>query len=269
MKGKRAMRRWVAAMATSLILLPFVPVTARAGDDVAPQMAALIRSYPEFLDRVDGNELVWKDGTRMTIDDGRGAKSLDEMLDVPDIKDMFKMAYPLGDKGVPPAVDFDPGRVRYLPLLKKVYGDCVPGRVGANAVDVSWLPRHGGKSVKFSGINGAAAALTKVSEELDKLPDRFMDFLRPIGGTYNCRPIAGTNRLSAHGLGIAIDIATARSDYWRWAKDKAGDRIPYRNRIPPEIVRIFENHNFVWGGKWYHYDTMHFEYRPEILATAK
>jgi peptidoglycan L-alanyl-D-glutamate endopeptidase CwlK len=32
-----------------------------------------------------------------------------------------------------------------------------------------------------------------------------------------------------------------------------------------EIVRIFEKHGFVWGGKWYHYDTMHFEYRPEIV----
>src|SRR5436305_609267 len=106
------MRRWLAAMLTSVILSPFIPVTAPRADDVAAEMAALIRSYPEFLERVDGNELVWKDGTRMTIDDGRGAKSLDEMLDAPDIKDMFKMTYPLGEKGVPPAVDFDPGRVR-------------------------------------------------------------------------------------------------------------------------------------------------------------
>jgi hypothetical protein len=21
----------------------------------------------------------------------------------------------------------------------------------------------------------------------------------------------------------------------------------------------------VWGGRWYHYDTMHFEYRPELF----
>jgi D-alanyl-D-alanine carboxypeptidase len=32
---------------------------------------------------------------------------------------------------------------------------------------------------------------------------------------------------------------------------------------------LFEQHGFIWGGKWYHYDTMHFEYRPEIIATAK
>ena len=31
-------------------------------------------------------------------------------------------------------------------------------------------------------------------------------------------------------------------------------------------LEIFERHGFIWGGKWYHYDTMHFEYRPELLA---
>jgi hypothetical protein len=41
--------------------------------------------------------------------------------------------------------------------------------------------------------------------------------------------------------------------------------LPYRNAIPLEIVRIFEKHGFIWGGAWYHYDTMHFEYRPELL----
>ena len=33
-----------------------------------------------------------------------------------------------------------------------------------------------------------------------------------------------------------------------------------------EIVRIFEKHGFIWGGKWHHYDTMHFEYRPELVG---
>ncbi|MGW8266533.1 MAG: M15 family metallopeptidase, partial [Longimicrobiales bacterium] len=34
---------------------------------------------------------------------------------------------------------------------------------------------------------------------------------------------------------------------------------------PPAVVEAFERHGFVWGGKWAHFDTMHFEYRPEIL----
>ena len=33
-----------------------------------------------------------------------------------------------------------------------------------------------------------------------------------------------------------------------------------------EIVEIFERHGFIWGGKWSYYDTMHFEYRPELLS---
>jgi HSP20 family protein len=40
----------------------------------------------------------------------------------------------------------------------------------------------------------------------------------------------------------------------------------YRNRMPQEIVSIFERQGFIWGGKWNHFDTMHFEYRPELLA---
>jgi len=44
-------------------------------------------------------------------------------------------------------------------------------------------------------------------------------------------------------------------------------RIPYERRwMPPEpLVRAFERQGFVWGGKWFYFDTMHFEYRPEIL----
>jgi hypothetical protein len=38
--------------------------------------------------------------------------------------------------------------------------------------------------------------------------------------------------------------------------------------VPFEIVLIFERHGFIWGGKWYHYDTMHFEYRPELAPAA-
>jgi len=31
------------------------------------------------------------------------------------------------------------------------------------------------------------------------------------------------------------------------------------------ILFLFEKYGFIWGGKWFHYDTMHFEYRPELL----
>ncbi|MCL2443985.1 MAG: M15 family metallopeptidase [Treponema sp.] len=30
-------------------------------------------------------------------------------------------------------------------------------------------------------------------------------------------------------------------------------------------MKTFESQGFIWGGKWQLFDTMHFEYRPEIL----
>jgi hypothetical protein len=229
---------------------------------------ALIKAYPDFLDRIEQNDLVWRDGTRMRIDDGEGAKTFDALLDHPDIKDMFLMKYPLGEQNLAPEVNFDPGRVRYEPLFRKMYGDCRTDDVMANAANVVWLPSKYGKSLKFSKINGAAAALQRVSDELDRLPPRFLAYLAPTQGTYNCRLVAGTNRQSAHGFGIAIDIAGAHSHYWRWSKSDADGYFRYTNEIPWEIVRAFEKYGFVWGGRWYHYDTMHFEYRPEILLAA-
>jgi D-alanyl-D-alanine carboxypeptidase len=276
MSGKRSHEHKVyLAMVSRSVLSVLLATTvfaiglARGQTGLSPDAsAALLEAYPDFLDRIEENDLVWKDGTRMHIDDGKGAKTLDEMLSHPDIKDMFLMQYPVGEKGFTPEVNFDPGRVRYLPLFEKMYGDCPTASFRSNLVDVVWLPSKYGKKLKFTKINGAAEALQKVSHELDKLPDRFLTYLRPSQGTYKCRLIAKTNRKSPHGFGIAIDIAAAHSHYWLQSKRDAG-HISHRNEIPHEIVRIFEAHGFIWGGKWYHYDTMHFEYRPEIITTAK
>jgi hypothetical protein len=75
--------------------------------------------------------------------------------------------------------------------------------------------------------------------------------------------VAGTGQPSPHSFGIAIDLNTAFSEYWYWQRHN--EPIIYRNRMPEEIVSTFEKHGFIWGGKWYHFDTMHFEYRPELL----
>jgi hypothetical protein len=230
------------------------------------QVGRLIAAYPDFIERIDGNALVWKDGARMIIDDKKGAKDFAALLANPDLKDMFYARYPAGAPAQAPAIDSDPGRVRHEPFFHKMYGDCRKGEVQAKLVDVVWLPRKWGKTLRVSSVNGVAARLGAVSRELDDLPPRFDTFLKPAAGTFNCRSIAGTDRVSAHGHGIAIDIATAHAHYWRWSKPDAAGRPVYRNEIPAEIVAAFEKHGFIWGGRWYHFDTMHFEYRPELLA---
>ncbi len=257
-------RWWFFTAGFAAPLLLSFAATAQSPVQVE-QMGRLIAAYPDFLERVEGNTLVWKDSTRMIIDDQKGAKDLAALLANPDLKDMFYARYPAGASAQAPAVDSDPGRVRHEPFFQKMYGDCRTGAVQAKLVDIVWLPRKWGKSLRVSSVNGVAARLAAVSRELDDLPARFDPFLKPAAGTFNCRPIAGTDRVSAHGHGIAIDIATEHAHYWRWSKSDAAGRPVYRNEIPAEIVAVFEKHGFIWGGRWYHFDTMHFEYRPELL----
>ncbi len=72
-----------------------------------------------------------------------------------------------------------------------------------------------------------------------------------------------------HAFAAAIDLNVKFADYWIWSGGRPG-RVPvYRNKVPRAIIEVFERHGFIWGGKWYHFDTMHFEYRPELIAIAR
>lgn len=231
----------------------------------APGAGRLAEVYGDVIERVAEGELVWRDGTRMAIDDGAGTKPFKAWLSAPDLKDMFAQAYPAGAPATAPPRDFDPGRARNAALFEKLYGDCRKGEVASALTDVVWLPKKYGVPLRFHGAHGAAERLAAVSARLDALPARFDVFLVPPAGTYNCRTIAGTERVSAHGFGIAIDLAVKRAHYWRWDNGPAGPSA-YRNEIPGEIIAAFEAEGFIWGGRWSHYDTMHFEYRPELFA---
>jgi D-alanyl-D-alanine carboxypeptidase len=229
---------------------------------------ALLRAYPEQLMALEGAGadavLLWKDGTRMPL--GAGVeKSVMDWATNPDLGDILRFPYPVGPIEVPPQRDHDPGRARPKAFFQKMYGDCSKAEVTAHLVDVIWLPSKSGRKLQVTRINGVAQRLQAISLALDALPASFDVFLMPSAGTYACRPIAGTYNPSAHGFGIAIDVALRRAHYWRW---RPGGVAAYRNEIPQEIVRIFEAHGFIWGGKWWHYDTMHFEYRPELLPPA-
>ncbi len=227
--------------------------------DLNVKLDKLVASYPAFLDRHDDRFLYLKDGRKFAISDGRANKTFDEMIEHADIDDMFYAAYPAGGPADPPPKDSDPGRVRFEPLFNAMYGDCDRREVTPKMRSIAWLPKHHGGSVSITTANGVDKALEAVSAELDTLPDKYLKYLIPNSGTYNCRKIAGSTSRSVHAWGAAIDINSNASDYWRWSKDG------WHNRIPVEIARVFERHGFIWGGRWWHYDTMHFEYRPELL----
>jgi hypothetical protein len=235
-------------------------------------LQCLREAFAGFVERIEadtggnGWTVTLQDGTRLPWDDGIADKTFEQLLDRPDLQDMFSISYPPGKNYEIPKENDDPGRIRVEPLFESVYG-ADAAAVRANLTDVEWLPSHGGRKLRFNRVNGAAEALRAVSAELDRLPDRLIEYLLPSGGTFNWRKIAGTRRLSVHSFAIAIDINVKHSDYWRWGMKRSPTPF-YRNQIPLEIVEVFERHGFVWGGKWFHYDTMHFEYRPELLHPA-
>jgi hypothetical protein len=230
-------------------------------------LAALTAGYPGFCLGVEVRPdrklyLIMKNRVKVLYDDGL-PKSFDEKLKRPDLKDMLAQLYPPGRSPGPFRPDYDPGRFRVDAWFSAVYGASAAA-VGGNLVPVAFC----GARVSFNGQNGAAGALANVGPELAALLARrpqLRQYVFPLGGTFVWRNIAGTSRLSPHSWGTAIDLNPRHGAYWRDRKKTGPEVEAMRNRYPQEIVEIFEKHGFIWGGKWSHFDLMHFEYRPEML----
>jgi hypothetical protein len=255
-------------LALSLAALVALPGTAPlfAEDDrLRRALDTLVSAYPDELMGHDDHVLHWRDGTMMPLGDPV-ERPFAEMLRSASIIDQVRLPYPRGALRRPPAPDADPGRFRNAAFFRKMYGDCAKNEVSGHLVAIAWLPKTWGKPLRVTAVNGVDAQLRAISAEIDELPEAIRRAAYPSAGTYKCRAVADTGAPSPHGYGIAIDLNTAVADYWFWQRHGGG--ITYRNRIPQEIVAIFEKHGFIWGGKWYHFDTMHFEYRPELLTAG-
>lgn len=124
--------------------------------------------------------------------------------------------------------------------------------------------------------------LSSVGKELRSLrltDPGVADFLRKVReiNGYSYRYVEGTRSRSLHSYGLAVDLIpknyAGKNAYWMWAMSGTPDfwTIPYAKRwmLPLPVVQAFERQGFVWGGKWLFFDTMHFEYRPEILLLAR
>ncbi len=156
----------------------------------------------------------------------------------------------------------DPGRARVEALMKATYGHSA-ATVSARLSKVQFF------GVRYPFHQQAAGSLERVVKRIEaqlKSKPELLRFLKPIGGTFVWRRILRSKALSSHAFGIAIDLNVAYSNYWRWRR--RFENTTWRNRIPQEIVDAFEAEGFIWGGRWKHYDTMHFEYRPELLSPA-
>ncbi|TNF26238.1 MAG: M15 family peptidase [Deltaproteobacteria bacterium] len=257
-------------MSGALTWLLVLGATAGAPAPPAPAvpeaMTCFVRAYPKTVCGAAPDALTLCDGARIPWDDGRDKSDFETLLNAPDLQDTMTMRYRRGSDYPVPPLNFEPGRIRHLPFFEAMYG-ASKAAVKAQLVPVRWLLDDGGKTVLMTRVNGVAAALQRVSDDIAReLSPELRELAAKCSGTFNWRTIRGAKRRSLHSFGVAIDIGVARSNYWDWTKPDAQGRYTYRNRFPLEIVEIFERHGFIWGGKWYHFDTMHFEYRPELLT---
>lgn len=241
----------------------------------APGMLRLIQAYPQHLKGYTANHILWKDGTAMLYDDGR-IKTEDETFDSTDLEDQMNgLLYTPGLPRDTPTYNCDPGTFRNQEFFLKMYGR-TEAEAKRHLVPIVWPAKEKGRTQRIwvTSVNGVNRHLQAVANELAARPE-LRPYVTDIGGTFNWRIIMGTNRQSPHSFGMAIDINTSHSEYWKWDHrgdwmiDSVEEKLQWRNSVPLEIVEIFERHGFIWGGKWYHYDTMHFEYRPEMLPPKK
>ncbi|WP_297423903.1 M15 family metallopeptidase [Clostridium sp.] len=230
---------------------------------------SLMMAYPEFIQGVEKKSddevyLIMKSGKKIIYDDKK-QKSHEEKLSNPDLQDMLEQEYPMQMTTEIMEKNFDPGRARHYELFNEVYGNS-KGAIEKNLKSL----KFGYTNYQFNSKNNANSSLEAVLKELIPLAKTRGDIgsiLYPASGTYNYRVISGTGRLSPHSYGIAIDLKSDKRDYWKWSSEKQGKQ--RLGDYPKELVEAFEKNNFVWGGKWNHFDILHFEYRPEIILKAR
>ena len=245
-----------------IFLLLFIS-TLHLKSQIPVPVQKLMKCYPQIKSYENG-KLIFQDNSSILYEDGK-SKSHKELLENADIEDMFKQPYSIGSITKPISKNYDPGRYRNEAFFRKIYGNSAK-EVEKNLVEIVWCPRLVNQKICVSKINGLNKKLDSVSRELDKHSE-LKKYLTNAGGTFNWRYVSGTKRLSQHSFGASIDINIQYSHYWQWDSNSTSEDISlkYKNYIPQIIVDIFEKYGFIWGGRWYHFDTMHFEYRPELL----
>ncbi|NIZ18808.1 M15 family metallopeptidase [Entomospira culicis] len=156
-----------------------------------------------------------------------------------------------------------------------LYGGYDQKSIEAQLIEMEFL----GTRLKMNKL--VAPALKRVEESIlkEKARDASLQaFLNTLtnSSSYYWRNIAGTNSISYHSYGIAIDInpiKTTKPIYWLWERARNPEWFLVapedRWQIHPSVLRAFFQEGFLWGGSWPQYDIMHFEYRPELKELAR
>lgn len=234
---------------------------------VADVADCLTHAYPNITSVKNGT-IYFKDGSSLAVGEVSN-QPFTQRLKNASVADQLSQRYSLDF--TPPKQYQDAGRLRNDKFFKALYGNTTT-QVENNLVNVYWKP--GNIKIRFNQQNNASLQLQKVGDEIAQNP-KLTKYVAKSLGSFNWRTIAGTNRLSSHSFGVAVDfhLPKAQHKYWRWDGCTTEDKVcPYPSSLLADseflqVVKIFEKHGFIWGGKWASYDAPHFEYRPELLIS--
>ncbi len=257
-----------------LALLSALLCAAASAIGPAPDLsgpACLRSAYPEFWAPGAEDALVSRSGQHFVFDAHKDHLAYADLLNQADLKSQLTQPYAAGFPARVPERHQDPGRIRAQPFFTSMYGSTL-AEVQRHVVPVPWAPS--GRTLPFTRLNGAAQALERVGRTLAEDAHTAAYVRRPAGSLL-WRRIAGTERLSMHALGAAVDFSLPRGlgRYWQWSgcTEAGACRYPVAVLQDPTLQRVvdaFEKEGFIWGGKWAHFDTVHFEFRPELVGPA-
>lgn len=241
-----------------------LPISDKAGD---PVVEAVLLAYPGTVISSDGTRIS-PDGTRwVDIGDTRDMSPA-ELLRSPTFREQFAYTYTLAfDLRPRETAYFDPGRPRNDAFFKTFYFDTESEARDSLARVV--VPKLEVESFWVTTKWGVDCQLSAALGELVEQDEDLLTFFQSAGGGFNWRQISRTSRLSPHSFGIAIDINPKIGQYWEWNGGSEGNAGPFENKVPEKLVSMMERFGFIWGGKWHHFDGMHFEYRPEIILYSR
>ena len=160
-----------------------------------------------------------------------------------------------------------------LECLQEAYPGFITGTETDDAGHVWFLTKNGGRLLYDDGKMKSHAELLENADIEDAMrqpyplePERpdFAPDEEP--GRIRCYPLLKALYGADQRSVIAVDLNPDKGPYWQWSKLRPH---PLQKTFPSAIVSLFEDNGFIWGGKWEHFDLMHFEYRPELIIKAK
>jgi hypothetical protein len=232
--------------------------------DVLSLMAAYPGGVVDVEREGDRVYVITENGSRLVYDDFEVKDFETDVL--PDLQDTMAVLYYFG--GVTGRSTTDPGRIKPYTLLDALYGH-EKAEIADDLQKVAFFGQNLNMNAKYGAYDALSAAVAELGP-LMTADKTTVPYITPSSGTWNYRLISGTTVLSLHAYGIAIDFKFNSYDYWRWISTDQQEAIAIQRiaDYPDAIYAIMEKYGFIWGGKWMHYDTVHYEYRPELIFKA-